>query len=234
MNEVLETSQHPSTGNESAFPAGRGVAHPLWNFVQSLGAKSGLSFELVLPDGHRIGTGMGAPVFRVVFRSDAALLATLTRGHIGLLESYFEQSVDLEGDIGKAFAGAMAAGFDLRASPLNAIENRIHEWRHSNATPEQAKENARAHYGLGADFYRLWLDEPLMMYTCGYWPEGTHSLEEAQRRKIDHVCRKLRLGRDERFVDIGCGFGGFMFRPTRRPALAGPGEHDHRTGRLAS
>ena len=32
-----------------------------------------------------------------------------------------------------------------------------------------------------------------MMYTCGYWPEGTASLEEAQVNKIEHVCRKVRL-----------------------------------------
>jgi cyclopropane-fatty-acyl-phospholipid synthase len=51
-----------------------------------------------------------------------------------------------------------------------------------------------------------------MMYTCGYWREKTRTLEEAQRSKIDHVCRKIRLGPGERFVDIGCGFGGFMFR----------------------
>jgi cyclopropane-fatty-acyl-phospholipid synthase len=50
------------------------------------------------------------------------------------------------------------------------------------------------------------------MYTCGYWSEGTATLEQAQRQKIDHVCRKIRLGRGERFVDIGCGFGGFMLR----------------------
>ena len=47
----------------------------------------------------------------------------LTHGHVGLLEGYFAQSVDLEGSLGSAFASAMAAGFDLRASPLNGIGN---------------------------------------------------------------------------------------------------------------
>ena len=117
----------------------------------------------------------------------------------------------------------MAAGFDLRASRLNAIENRLHEWRHSNATQEQAKANARAHYGLGEPFYRLWLDDPLLMYTCGYWPEGTATLEQAQRAKIDHVCRKIRLSPGERFVDIGCGFGGFMLRAHETTGASGVG-----------
>ena len=62
-----------------------------------------------------------------------------------------------------------------------------------------------------------------MMYTCGYWPEGTASLEQAQRNKIDHVCRKIRLAEGERFVDIGCGFGGFMFRAAETPGASGVG-----------
>jgi len=54
------------------------------------------------------------------------------------------------------------------------------------------------------------------MYTCAYWKPGTHSVEEAQRNKIDHVCNKIRLKPGERVVDIGCGFGGFMFRAAER------------------
>jgi cyclopropane-fatty-acyl-phospholipid synthase len=131
-------------------------------------------------------------------------------GHIGLLESWFDGDVDVDGDIGQAFATAMAAGFD-RASPLVRLRNRWHEWRFSNATAEQAKKNAEFHYALGTPFYRQWLDEGLMMYTCGYWKEGTRNIEEAQRNKVEHVCRKLRIAPGEEVVDIGCGFGGFMF-----------------------
>src|SRR5450755_2215678 len=69
----------------------------------------------------------------------------------------------------------------------------------------------------------MWLDDPLMMYTCGYWPEGTQTLEEAQRNKIDLVCRKLQLAEGERFVDIGCGFGGFMFRALETTGALGTG-----------
>src|SRR5688572_5503724 len=55
-----------------------------------------------------------------------------------------------------------------------------------------------------------------MMYTCGYWPEGTASLEQAEINKIEHVCRKVRLSPGESVVDIGCGFGGFMFYAAER------------------
>ncbi|MGZ5157897.1 MAG: class I SAM-dependent methyltransferase [Caldimonas sp.] len=191
--------------------------------VDALAVRAGCPFAIVMPDGARFQGGAGAPAFSVVFHSDAALLSVFARGHMGLLESNFDQSVDIEGDLGAAFAAAFAAGFDIQTRPWNALENQVHEWRHSNASIAQAKANARAHYGLGADFYRLWLDDPLMMYTCGYWPAGTATLEQAQRNKIDHVCRKLRLAKGERFVDVGCGFGGFMFRALETTGAVGTG-----------
>jgi cyclopropane-fatty-acyl-phospholipid synthase len=191
--------------------------------VDAIAEGSATPFAVVLPDGTRHHAGRGDAAFTVVLRSDAALLSLTTRGHIGLLEAYFDQQVDVDGDIGAAFAAAMAAGFDTRFNPLNEVENSLHEWRHSNGSPAKAKANARAHYGLPADFYRLWLDDPLMMYTCGYWPEGTRTLEQAQRQKIDHVCRKLRLAAGDRYIDIGCGFGGFMFRALETVGAVGTG-----------
>ena len=149
--------------------------------------------------------------FKLVFhnRRRVALRAALF-GHIGLLESWFDGDVDVEGDIGKAFAVGMASGFD-RQSLLVRLRNRWHEWRRSNSSVPQAKANAEFHYALGTPFYRLWLDEALMMYTCGYWKEGTRTVEEAQRNKVEHVCRKLLIGPGDDVIDIGCGFGGFMF-----------------------
>uniref|UniRef100_UPI00403A4397 class I SAM-dependent methyltransferase n=1 Tax=Variovorax sp. BK018 TaxID=3450241 RepID=UPI00403A4397 len=199
------------------------LSPPLRHMLDDLGRRSAACFAIAMPDGSRHRVGEGTPAFTVVFHTEAALFATATRGHIGLMEAYFEREVDVEGDFGAALAAGMAAGFDHRAGALNGIENSLHELRHSDRDPVHAKANARAHYGLGTGFYRLWLDDPLMMYTCGYWPEGTRSLEEAQRRKIDHVCRKILLRPEDRFIDIGCGFGGFMFRAQEKVGATGVG-----------
>jgi cyclopropane-fatty-acyl-phospholipid synthase len=56
-----------------------------------------------------------------------------------------------------------------------------------------------------------------MVYTCAYWKEGTRTLEEAERNKVDHVCRKLRLQPGETVADIGCG--GFMFHALEHYAV---------------
>ena len=191
--------------------------------IDQLGARSPHAFVVSLPDGTRYASGAGEPAFMLSFRSDAALLATLTRGHIGLLESYFDGDIDVDGSLNAAFATGLMAQMDPRFNPIDPLQNNLLEWRQSNRSFEQAKANARAHYGLPASFYKLWLDDPLMMYTCAYWREGTTTLEQAQANKIDHVCRKLRLRPGERFVDIGCGFGGFMLRAQQTTGATGTG-----------
>lgn len=191
--------------------------------IDSLGQKAGVTYAVKLPSGTTYQSGAGDPAFTLVFRTDGALVSTFARGHMGLLEAYFDQDVELEGSLNAVMAAGMRSGFDSKFDAVNAVENNLLEWRRSNRTAQQAKENACFHYGLGEPFYQLWLDNPLKMYTCAYWPEGTRTLEEAQRNKIDHVCRKIDLRPGECFVDIGCGFGGFMFRALETIGATGTG-----------
>ncbi|MBA3481420.1 MAG: class I SAM-dependent methyltransferase [Pirellulales bacterium] len=71
------------------------------------------------------------------------------------------------------------------------------------------------HYDVGNEFYQLFLD-PELQYSCGYFTNWTNSLEQAQRDKLDMICRKLRLHRGERLLDIGCGWGGLMCHAAQR------------------
>jgi cyclopropane-fatty-acyl-phospholipid synthase len=57
--------------------------------------------------------------------------------------------------------------------------------------------------------YALFLDKNLQ-YTCGYFAHVDEDLDVAQERKMDYICRKLRLRAGERFVDFGCGWGGLL------------------------
>ena len=195
----------------------------LQRLIDTLAERAGVAFAVRLPDGDICRAGVGEARFTIVFRTDAALLAAALRGHMGLLESYFDAEVDVEGDLGAAFAAGLMVDIDPKFDMLGRVENQLHELRFSNRSAEQAKANARAHYGLPVAFYRRWLDEPLKMYTCAYWPQGTTSLEQAQRQKIDHVCRKIQLAPGERFIDIGCGFGGFMLRAAETIGARGVG-----------
>lgn len=168
-------------------------------------------FRLQFADGTHHQNRQGSPEFTIVMHRLRAGLRILLFGHIGLLESYFDGDVDVEGDLAAAFRVAMQSGFERDPNWLVRLRNSWHELRLANRSIAQARANARFHYAIGTDFYRHWLDTPLMMYTCGYWKEGTRNVDEAQINKVDHVCRKIRLSRGETVVDIGCGFGGFMF-----------------------
>jgi cyclopropane-fatty-acyl-phospholipid synthase len=75
--------------------------------------------------------------------------------------------------------------------------------------PRSRKADAQAiahHYDVSNEFYALFLD-PLMVYTCAYYRDPEGKLEQAQQDKLDLVCRKLQLRRDETLLDIGCGWG---------------------------
>jgi cyclopropane-fatty-acyl-phospholipid synthase len=78
------------------------------------------------------------------------------------------------------------------------------------------------HYDLSNEFYALFLD-PEMQYSCAYYPRWDAPLEEAQRAKLDMICRKLRLQPGERFLDIGCGWGGLVCHAARHYGVTAHG-----------
>ncbi len=71
------------------------------------------------------------------------------------------------------------------------------------------KDYIQFHYDLGNDFYKLLLDHE-MVYSCGYFTDSEQSLDQAQQDKLEMICRKLRLAPGEKFLDIGCGWGGLV------------------------
>ena len=75
-------------------------------------------------------------------------------------------------------------------------------------TLARSKQNAEFHYNIGNDLYELMLDSDHMQYTCGYW-KGAKTLQQAQRNKLDLVCRKLELKKGMTVLEMGCGWGGF-------------------------
>ncbi|MER8161417.1 cyclopropane-fatty-acyl-phospholipid synthase family protein [Streptomyces sp. NPDC094472] len=70
------------------------------------------------------------------------------------------------------------------------------------------------HYDVGNDFYELVLG-PSMVYSCAYWDRPDSALEDAQRAKLDLVCRKLALQPGQRLLDVGCGWGSMVLHAAR-------------------
>jgi cyclopropane-fatty-acyl-phospholipid synthase len=189
----------------------------------AIGAATDIPFRVVLASGAVMANRDAPPAFTITFHTRRAERRLALFGYIGLLEAFFDGDVDVDGDLPLAFRAGFDSGYDRVRNPLVWVRNRWHELRRSNRSLAQAKANARFHYGLGQAFYRPWLDVPAMMYTCAYWAEGTQSLEEAQRNKMDHVCRKVRLARGETFVDVGSGWGGLLFHAWEHYGALGTG-----------
>ncbi len=68
------------------------------------------------------------------------------------------------------------------------------------------RRNVQAHYDLGNDFYRLWLDAK-MIYSSAIYEPPQATLEEAQERKLQRIVDCLRLGEGESVLELGCGWG---------------------------
>jgi cyclopropane-fatty-acyl-phospholipid synthase len=71
------------------------------------------------------------------------------------------------------------------------------------------KDYIQFHYDLSDDFYALFLD-PEMVYSCAYYTDWGNGIAQAQADKLEMICRKLRLKPGDRFLDIGCGWGGLI------------------------
>jgi len=96
---------------------------------------------------------------------------------------------------------------------LNLI-NRAYHRRRPNSL-ETSRENIRDHYDLSNEFFKLWLD-PTMTYSSGYFDTPGTSLEAAQIRKYDLLCRKLHLSPADEVLEIGSGWGGFSIHAARQ------------------
>jgi cyclopropane-fatty-acyl-phospholipid synthase len=104
---------------------------------------------------------------------------------------------------------AMDSGFAIVTAPLR----RILHWLNHNS-PEGSRRNIAAHYDLGNDLFRLFLDET-MAYSCGIFETPQSTLHEASVAKFDAVCRKLDLRPGDRLVEIGTGWGGLALHAAK-------------------
>ncbi|MCW2295484.1 SAM-dependent methyltransferase [Rhodococcus erythropolis] len=91
----------------------------------------------------------------------------------------------------------------LPPSPPSVEMRRKRGRKHSKSRDSASVSH---HYDVGNDFYRLFLGSS-MAYSCGYWEGGTESVDDAQRAKLDYVCRKLDLRPGMRLLHVGCGWG---------------------------
>lgn len=148
----------------------------------------------------------------VINVTDMGIYADIsTRGSIGAAEAWMKgmwTSPDLVQVIrvfvaNRALLTQMDSAFARFAMPFW----RLAHWLRRN-NQDGSKKNIVAHYDLGNDFFKTFLDET-MMYSCAVFDRPGMSLADASRAKLDRICRKLDLKDTDHVVEIGTGWGGF-------------------------
>jgi cyclopropane-fatty-acyl-phospholipid synthase len=148
----------------------------------------------------------GARPSDIVIHDDRFYGAVLTRGALGLGESYVEGWWD-SADLAQMFCKLLKAHIDRNVSAgWTLILAYLKATLSNRQGKPRAIQNARRHYDLGNDLYRTMLGR-WMLYSSANWQQAT-SLDEAAEAKLDFVCRRLGLQSGQRILDIGCGWGG--------------------------
>lgn len=174
---------------------------------------------ITLPDGrqHTCGRHENGPIIDMSVHDWRVFGEIIARGDIGAAECFID---------GLWSTGSLTELLTLFAQNRQVLEKAIHgrRWKllgawllhHLRAnTRRGSKRNIMAHYDLGNDFYRLWLDDT-MTYSSALFTKHAHpdaaeweDLSEAQRAKNDRMVRALNLQSGDRVLEVGCGWGGF-------------------------
>jgi cyclopropane-fatty-acyl-phospholipid synthase len=177
------------------------------------------TLEIVCPDrtyGFE-GAGAAAPAM-MVMHDERAFARAILEGDRGLGESFMDgdfSSPDLVALLRLAIRNGHA--FNRLNGPWSWVSrqlSRLAHWRRSNTRPG-SRRNIAAHYDLGNDFFALFLD-PALVYSAAVFEAGADSLEQAQVRKIDRVCRKLQIAPGDHVLEIGTGWGAFAAHAASR------------------
>ncbi len=224
LEKPMNSATTPVTSPIHADPALRILNRLLHSFRGSM--------ALRLWNGITHHIGRASPAFTLVVR-DATVLKqlVLNRNPILLADAYFQDRIDFEGDLyavlhlkghfqtlALSLRERCALWLDamqlprMQTAALSRTQNTALNADKSFSHNHSKKSDRAAisfHYDVSNNFYKLWLDEQ-MVYSCAYFETLDDTLDQAQRNKLDHICRKLRLASGERFLDIGCGWGALV------------------------
>jgi cyclopropane-fatty-acyl-phospholipid synthase len=163
-----------------------------------------------LPSGERLvcsGENAG-PVADIQFLKWRAILRAVVGGDVGLAASYCDgewTSSDLPSLIEWAARNGDQFTDSIKGLAPARLLNTFAHRRNVN-TPAGSRRNIVAHYDLGNEFYRLWLDKS-MTYSSAIFPAPDATLEQAQTTKFARIIDRLDLDGGESVLEIGSGWG---------------------------
>jgi cyclopropane-fatty-acyl-phospholipid synthase len=169
---------------------------------------SAAAVQLELWDGEIRYSGPHPPIGALVVDDARTLRGLLFNPNLQFGEAYMAGRLRVRGELEPVLEAVS------RLSPTMTWREWFSLHLSLGNSLSRARENVHHHYDLGNDFYQGWLDEQLL-YTCAYFDHPDVSLEEAQRAKMDLVCRKVRLRPGDTVVEAGCGWGALALHMAR-------------------
>ena len=202
-----------------------------------------LEFGFLLWDGSRVPADYPRDGLAISFADEGVVAALIRRPKIDTLANLWAtarvdvvngtlldlvakrpkvRTSEIRGELqwGTLLGTALQFLFVPRGGPW-PLEN-IRSDRPSQRDAVEDKDNIHYHYDASNAFYALWLDQE-MVYTCAYFHDWSEDIEQAQRNKLEMVCRKLRLKPGETMLDLGCGWGGLLIYAAQNYGISGYG-----------
>lgn len=218
LQDTIDSELFTELKNKSSveqFPIYRKI------FFKAMSSMKRGSLRMILPEGEQLVIGDPNSSFDPKFHS--ALIhvknpvffkKSVLYGDIGFSESYLTGDWDTDSienviswfilnvDDSPSLSGAKKKLFHLDL--FNLGNKFLHFLRKNTLTG--SKKNIIEHYDLGNQFYKLFLD-PTMTYSSAYFESLDQTLEEAQTKKVDTLCQKLKLNPADHLLEIGSGWG---------------------------
>lgn len=206
------------------------------NFLKHYPIESlGTDFKIIFNDRKVEEIKVGEnPEFTVILNDKLDKKELFKSPSIVLGEAYMDKTIEVEGDFYKGLVMIMKIrkefieentflrnDFLPKFLPEFKLTKRSKPEKYDVSKENQEKE-IEAHYDIGNDFYKLWLDET-MNYSCAYFEETDDSLYQAQINKVNHIIKKLHLEDGMSLLDIGCGWGGLLIEAAKRYNINGTG-----------
>ncbi|MGO4351355.1 class I SAM-dependent methyltransferase [Rhizobium sp. RAF36] len=171
------------------------------------------ALALELPDGRKalIEGRIEGPRAAVKLNNWNLASRAMTSGTIGVAETYMDgdwQSPDITAFLELFLInGEAAEKYSNGRKGIMRVFERIRHWMNTN-TKTGSKRNISAHYDLGNDFYKQWLD-PTMTYSSALYSTGANDLQSAQNAKYRALAEATGIRPGDHVLEIGCGWGGF-------------------------
>jgi cyclopropane-fatty-acyl-phospholipid synthase len=169
------------------------------------------AYAVALPNQQRFVYGLGPVSFEVVFDEPAGYDRFLAADVYTAAKDFVDGRFDIRGDLLSAVSfKASHPGTAFRRA-TGAFLALVSSWRLEALVQSRlrARRNVEFHYDRSNEFYEVFLDSR-MVYSCAYFRGPSQSLEDAQLAKLDLICRKLDVQPNDRFLDIGCGWGALL------------------------